>query len=112
MKLEEITIERLDEAYRKTGTKPGREFMDRHAMEICPLAVLGRELGCHWGEVFDGDRELASQFAEGFDGIRPKANVTSIAYELGRLVAKHYRAKGFDVGMTGRIGDAIPKKLS
>ena len=111
MKLEEITIERLDEAYRKTGTKPGRAFMNKSATEICPLAALGRELGCHWGEVLGND-ELSTQFARGFDGIQPNQAGINLAYELGRSIAEHYRAKGFDVGMTGRIGDAISEKLS
>ena len=102
MKLEEITIERLDEAYRKTGTKPGRRFME-YAMELCPLAVLGRELGCHWSGILEGDG-LFLHFANGFDGVEFYG--ISPAYELGRSIAEHYRAEGFDVGMTSRIGDA------
>lgn len=100
MKIEEITLERVKEAYELTGLKPARfTIIDKN--RGCALQALARVAGrvgllTQWSEIITEDDSAHSSmwgFVNGFDGATHYSKGYdeerySKAYELGRYIAQ------------------------
>lgn len=98
MTLEELTIERVEEAYKKHNHRPDENYgFNCHQLiegyiYYCPLQVMAAELGLdpikEWSSVI----EQSNHFYHGFDGYSnssiPSYGMT--AYKLGRSMRDHF----------------------
>lgn len=107
MKLTEITVERVREAYRKTGLKPFYGRPNVYDGRCCALGVLGYE---QTGELssstdarirslkidFDDGWNFVSGFDKGFQGYtRPRAHLRlrpwyDRGYEIGKAMREEF----------------------
>lgn len=99
MKLSEITLERVKEAYAKTDLIPAQGSVHDQPSEACALQALAAAEGkdiCDWGRVIDDDtidNRINTSFWRGFDGrdkfhgLEGWVDTDEEAFNLGRNIA-------------------------
>jgi len=90
MKLSEITLERVKEAYTKTGLKPANGIGRYKPGCACALEALAMDIWAdkaRWPGAIEGEVEMKSFYA-GFDGLHLFYGINLEAYYLGKSIAK------------------------
>jgi len=95
MKLSELTLDLIRQAYEQTGCTPGEFFNAPHRTTVCPLEAVARMTKVHWAGVLDDHNETAD-FTSGYDGLSELqwSHHLTPAFYLGRQVRNELKGEG------------------
>lgn len=91
LKLEDITLERVKQAYKNTGLIPSKVAQPGDEIHACALQALAVDLGDSkefWYQILDDDGSLnkALEFGWGFDG--RGIGIETKAFKVGREISQ------------------------
>ena len=96
MKLSELTLDLIRQAYEQTGCTPGPFFcMPPHETRVCPLEAVSRFRGIkYWANVLDS-RDETADFTSGYDGLSELqwSHHLTPAFYLGRQVRNELKGE-------------------